>query len=729
MNMKRIISMIKTEYEKALSQNRKTKKFSASQGAGKLLILFFITMLVFTIVSRAASSITVAKVTISNPQRDRLAYSISGTGEIVPEAEKRLMVLPGYRVDEVYVKTGEEVEVGTVLYSYSMESLQDKYTSAENEIKKLELLMDEERLKQQPSDQASRTAALSLKQAKENLEVAKLKLEKELKDYEDSKSSTLEKLLENKNKEYDAALKSYSDLLTSQAKQRILSERQVKDAKTALEQAGGIKTKIKQFISNYKDAFYSKDRLAMYLAQEDLFEAYYGSAKAYEEHKDAVYAKALAAMGEGTNLWDLQNYIKYYEEYLNRYLDELEKLDSDQSKKELREKYNDKLNSYFNYLDEYERQINIMEGAYQEESGELRKIRRNDNRIKDYLIELNKSIVEGTDTEAPEKKLFDVIYGDRKEETEEEIEKKTLALTRAEEDYELQEKEFERERNRLQSEKNELKKVIKSIEDGTYDYEEAIEGKRQEVEAAEEAVRLANQAVEMNNLENAASGDQNKQISELVLKSYRIDLDAKKQELDKIKKLMDASGEVMSSEKGIVTFVGVESGKMTTGDEMIRLGFGDYLFRAEFDREAATNIEEGVTAYIRLAGKKRNVEVEIEKITMTEKGISELTARMPEDKYLLGEKAEFKVTTESEQFDQCIPIQALREDNFGDYILVTKEQEDILGTLLVAERVNVTILDKGSRIVAIDGPVSSKSQVITDSNKVVNVGDRIRIDY
>jgi hypothetical protein len=41
---------------------------------------------------------------------------------------------------------------------------------------------------------------------------------------------------------------------------------------------------------------------------------------------------------------------------------------------------------------------------------------------------------------------------------------------------------------------------------------------------------------------------------------------------------------------------------------------------------------------------------------------------------------------------------------------------------LFAERVNVTILDKGSRTVAIDGPVSSKSQVITDSNKVVNAG-------
>ncbi len=738
MNMKTIMSMIKTEYEKTLSQNRKNKKFSASQGAGRLLLLFFVTMLVFTIVSRAVASITVAKVMVSNPQRDRLVYSLSGVGEIALEAERRLLVLPGYRIDEVSVKTGEEVDVGTVLYSYSLEDLQEQYTSIDNEVKKLELLIAEERLRQQSSGQASQAAIISLKQAKENLEIANKKLEEARKDYEESKNSTVEKLLENKNKEYDTAMKSYADLLTSQAKQRMLSGRVVEDAKAALEQTGEIKTKIEQLIDHYKDAVLSNDRVTKYLVEEDLYEAYYGSAKAYGEHKDAVYAKALAVMGEGQELLNLKNYIEHYGEYLYKYQEELQKLkdnsdptvNSEQSRRKLDEEYNDKLDSFFSYLASYEQQINIREGIYGEDSGELRKLRKDDKRLKDYLIQFSTSIIDGTASEEQEKKIFDFIYSDKQKEHEQEIRNKTLALTRAEEDFELLEKEFERERNNLQAEKNELKKVIKSMEDGTYDYEEALEGKRREVEAAEEAVRIAKQAVEIYNIEGSASGDQNsKQISELVLQSHTIDLKTKKQELEKVRKLIEASGEVKAPEKGVVTFVGVEPGRRTTGEEMIRLGFGDYLFRAEFDREAATNIEEGVTANIRLAGKKRNIEVEIEKITMSGDGRSEMTARMPEDEYLLGEKAEFKITTESEQFDQCIPIQALREDNYGDYILVTREQEDILGTLLVAERVNITILDKGSRTVAIDGAISSKSQVIMESNKHINAGDRVRIEY
>ncbi len=737
--MKKVKTMIKTEYEKTLPENKKTEKFSASHVAGKLLILFFALIIIFTIVSRALASVTVARVMAGNPQRDRLVYSIAGTGEIVPEAEKQFIALPGYRIDDVYVKAGEEVDVGTVLYAYSMEDLQDKYSSIENEIKKIELLIAEERLRQQPSEtKPSQSAILSLKQAKENLEVANTKLDEAQKDYENSMKSSKDKLLENKNKEYEAAMKSYETLLYSQEKQLLLSERAVEDAATALERTGETKSNIRLLIVNYKDAILSKDKMNIYLAQEAIFEAFYGGAETYEKHKDAVYTKALEVMGEGYYLWYPQYNILNYEEQVYTFKDKLQKaqnssdpsINSEQNRRTLSEEYERAVNAFISYLEEYERQINLLEGAYYKESSELKKLRRNDKLLKDYLTQLYISIEKGADSEAQEKKLFDFLYGDKQKEIEQDVKEKTLTLTRAEEDYELLEKEFEIARTDLQEKNTELKNVIKSMEDGTYDYEEALEGKRQAVEAAQEAVRIAKQAVEMNNLKEAAPSDQNsKQISELVLQGHMIDLDIKKQELNEIEILMEDSGEVKSPEKGVVTLVGVEAGKTTTGEEMIRLGFGDYVFRAEFDREAAANIIAGVTANIYLEGTSKLVEVEIEKVALLKNGMSEMTARMPEDEYILGEKAEFKITTQSEQFDLCIPIQALHKDNYGDYVLITREQEDILGKLLIAERIDVTILDKGSRTVAVDGAISSNSQVITDSNKYINAGDRVRIDY
>ncbi len=734
--MKKIKTIIKNEYDKTLTVNKKNEKFSASHVAGKLLILFFTFMLIFTIVSRAVASITVAKVMVMNPERDRLVYSLAGTGEIVPEEEKRLMVLPGYRINDVYVKVGEEVDLGTVLYSYSMEDLEDKYTSIENEITKIELLMAEERLRQEPSEsKPSQSALLSQKQAEDNLEVANNKLDEAQKDYENSLNSTKEKLLENKKKEYEEATKSYETLINSQEMQLLQSKRAVEDATTALEQSGVTKSGIEQAIDNYKDAVLSKDKMNIFFAQEAIFEAFYGGSEAYEKHKDEVYNKALEAMGEGYYLWYLQDNILNYEEQVYSLKEELQRaqnssdpsINSEQNRKTLSEKYERAGNSYIVCLAEYDAQLNLLEGAFNKQSSELKKLRRNDKLLKDYLTQYKIVIEKGADTEIQEKTLLDFLYGDQQKENVQEVEKKTLALTRAEEDYDLLEKGFEIAKTDLEEKNTELKNEIKSMEDGTYDYEEALEGKRLAVEAAQEAVRIAEQAVERSNLQEAAPSDQNsKQISELVLQSHTIDLDAKKQELAEVQILIDDSGEVRSLDKGVVTFVGVEAGRTTTGDEMIRLGFGDYIFRAEFDREAATNIVVGATADIKLEGKSKRIEVDIENITILENGSSEMIARMPEDQYILGEKAEFNITTESEQFDLCIPIQALREDNYGDYVLITREQEDILGTQLIAERIEVTILDKGNRIVAVDGAISSKSQVITDSNKYISAGDRIR---
>lgn len=737
--MKKIKTMIKTEFEKTLSKDIRKKGTSSSQAAGKMLLLFFGLMIVFTLVSRSVASFTVARVMVSNPQRDRLVYSISGTGEIIPEEEKRLLVLPGYRIDEVYVKAGEEVDPGTVLYTYSSSDLQDKFRSLQDEIKKTELLIDEERLRQQSSEtKDSQSARLSLKQAKENLEVANTRLEEAQKDYINYRNNTKKELLADKNKEYDTAVKSYQTLIDSQEKQLLLAQRAVEDADTAFKQAGESKSKITQLIDNYTNAVLENDKLTIYLAEEDILEAFYGSAEAYEEHKDAVYTKALAMTREGSPLWNLQNYILYYEERIDTYQDELQRrlgstntsVNSEQSIRTLEERYDDTVNSYLSYLEEYERQLNLLEDAYEKESGELKRLRRNDKRLKDELKQFRTAIIEGADREERDKKLYDVISGDQQKEIEQDIEKRELALKRAQEDYEGLEKEFEQARKDLQAENTELKKVIQSMEAGTYDYEEALEGKKREVETAGESVRIAEQAVDIHSLEKNMSSDQSsKQLSELVIQSHTIDLDAKEQELEEIRTLMEGSGEVRASDKAIVTFIGVKAGSTTTGEELIKLGFGDYIFRAAFDREAIANITAGVTAHVNLAGKRTVLELEIEQLSINENGLAEITARMPEDSYLLGEQAGFKITTQSEQFDLCLPIQALREDNYGTYVLILREQEDILGTQLIAERVDVNVIDKGSRTMALDGAISPKSQVITDSNKYVSAGDRVRIDY
>lgn len=715
------------------------RKASISHTAGKLLLIFFCLMLVFTIVSRAAASITVARVSIINPQRDRLLYTISGKGEIIPEEEKRFMVLHGYRIEDVYVKAGEQVSQETVLIRYSMEDLQKKYTTIENEIEKIKLLISQERLRQQPTEsKPSASALLSLKQAEENLAMAMTNLEEAQKDYEISIHETKEKLLENKKKEYEAIVKEYETLIYSQEKQEKLSQRAVDDANTALEEAREAKVQIEVLIDNYKDAVLSKDRINIYKAQEAIFEAFYGSGAFYEEHKEAIFQSALDIIDDEYYLWYLQNNILHCEELLSNINDEMQNVQSsidslvntERTVDRLNERYKNTAENLLGYLVEYERQIDIIENSIGVlESGRLRKLRKDDKQLKKYLLDLKKSIEDGVDYKTQWTTVYVFILGDKHKVIEKDIENNTLNLTRAKEDYDLLKEEHEIARNNLQTKLNELKIIISSIEDGTYDFQEDLELKKQAVKAANEAVRLAKQAVEIHKLPDDKADDANsKQISELILQSYNIDLREKEKELDELRELMECSGKVLSPYDGVVTYVGVEAGRATTGDEMIKLGIGDYVFKATFDREDAVNVEVGSKVNITMAGKKSGIESEVEEITINEEGISELRARMPQKDYYLGEKAEYKISTQSEQFNLCIPIQALREDNYGYYVLVPLEQEDILGTQLIAERISVNILDKGNSMVAVEGALSHKSQVIIDSNKYINAGYRVRID-
>lgn len=191
---------------------------------------------------------------------------------------------------------------------------------------------------------------------------------------------------------------------------------------------------------------------------------------------------------------------------------------------------------------------------------------------------------------------------------------------------------------------------------------------------------------------------------------------------------MELSGQVLSPYEGVVTHIDLVAGRTTTGEELIKIGTGNYVFKGAYDSKSTIRIDLGDNVNVTLAGKRNSIDSEIGKISINKEGMTEFISSLPlGGDYYLGEKAKFKITTETEQYNQCIPIQALREDNYGYYVLVIDEQEDILGTQLIAVRRNVNLLAKGTSIVAVEGLIG-KSQVITDSNKYINPGDRVRVE-
>ena len=84
-------------------------------------------------------------------------------------------------------------------------------------------------------------------------------------------------------------------------------------------------------------------------------------------------------------------------------------------------------------------------------------------------------------------------------------------------------------------------------------------------------------------------------------------------------------------------------------------------------------------------------------------------------------------STSAQEYEQIIPLSALREDTAGAYCLILSEEKNMLGTVQTAKRVSVTVLEKDAQKAAVTSVLKESDQIIVSSEKYVEEGDRIRI--
>lgn len=106
---------------------------------GKLAGIFFIIMLVCTLLSRAAEGVTVARVMAEQPVTGVITHKVEAEGRI--EANQ---VLPVYaqaeqRVNQIYVHEGQKVEAGDSLLQIDAELLGEQIQNNRQELSKLQL--------------------------------------------------------------------------------------------------------------------------------------------------------------------------------------------------------------------------------------------------------------------------------------------------------------------------------------------------------------------------------------------------------------------------------------------------------------------------------------------------------------------------------------------------------------------------------------------------------------
>ncbi len=92
-------------------------KNSLRPTAKKLLTGFFVAMIILTLISKAADSITIAQVTVQNPQGSTLTFEAEGSGIITADAKKIVRITEGIGIDKVNVTQGQLIKKGDVLFN------------------------------------------------------------------------------------------------------------------------------------------------------------------------------------------------------------------------------------------------------------------------------------------------------------------------------------------------------------------------------------------------------------------------------------------------------------------------------------------------------------------------------------------------------------------------------------------------------------------------------------
>lgn len=172
----------------------------------KVLISFFIMMVILTVFSRVADSITIAKVYVKTPTRGSLLYETKIEGKIEVSEKSKMRIDEGFKIEKIYIEKGQKVSKGDKLFLLDKKEIEDYMFKLKTEIQLLELKKQSLELQSYANsyEEEVAKAELELERAKNdrdiNIEINGIELEKDKRIVEDAQAA-LEVALKQKEKQ------------------------------------------------------------------------------------------------------------------------------------------------------------------------------------------------------------------------------------------------------------------------------------------------------------------------------------------------------------------------------------------------------------------------------------------------------------------------------------------------------------------------------------------------
>ena len=429
-----------------------------------------------------------------------------------------------------------------------------------------------------------------------------------------------------------------------------------------------------------------------------------------EDAEDAIRAAEQALDEESENLDDSED---SYQQALEAYEQAKDELNmANQRVSEIKEaiagKQPDDATDYTEELKEAEEELSIAQKAFNQAKKELSKADYNSSsydRADDNLDSIKRGWKRKID------KAKDALY---KAET-------VLEAVREGKDFSTESAVSEAQAA-IDTAREALNRARRESEDNQYSEEEELYAAGRAVETAQAALEDARRQAEVLQKEG--------EIDRITCESERSDKEKSRAALQEI---LDNGGRLLAPAPGTVVRTLERGDKTKEGEDAVILSSADrgFVFEGKLDKDSAHRFSAGDTGelYYKLDGSSQKADVEIHSISTPDESDQVLvTAVLPEGSYSSGMPAQLFLSRKSETYQNCLPLTALRSDSGGDHVFVLRRQSSVLGTEWVIARVDITVKERDSQMMYVDGALTYSDQVVISSNKIISEGDRVRIE-
>ena len=113
-------------------------KDTLQKKALKSLVAFLFVMIICTMLSRFADSLTIPVITTENPKTKTIVDEVKASGRIVKSREEKISIVEGLKIDYVNVSLGSTIKVGDTLVELNIDDLNNKISELRENVEKEE---------------------------------------------------------------------------------------------------------------------------------------------------------------------------------------------------------------------------------------------------------------------------------------------------------------------------------------------------------------------------------------------------------------------------------------------------------------------------------------------------------------------------------------------------------------------------------------------------------------